>query len=119
MLCPTVPSSATTSVRTSGDSETVPLAVWWGSGIGTRTARTLSCLMRGVIELRLPPSGGRLRTVILFSLLLQKLGRARDLLETIHAVLDRDPAAIAHTGEDAEDRVVVVHAFAGDAVLQR
>ena len=47
MLRPTAPPSMVTSVSTSGDSETTPLAVWCGSGIGTRTARTRSWRMTG------------------------------------------------------------------------
>src|SRR6185295_3177474 len=39
MLCPVIPASVRTSVSTSGDSVTVPLAVRCGS-IGTRTALT-------------------------------------------------------------------------------
>ena len=40
MLWPMTPSSVTTSVNTSGDSATTPLAVRCGWAIGTRTART-------------------------------------------------------------------------------
>jgi hypothetical protein len=40
MLCPTLPSSHTTSVNANGDSATVPLAVVCGTGSGTRTLRT-------------------------------------------------------------------------------
>ena len=47
MLRPTAPSSMVTSASTSGDSETTPLAVLCGSGIGTRTARTRSWRMTG------------------------------------------------------------------------
>src|SRR5215471_6896605 len=42
MLWPSTPSSVRTSVRTSGDSATVPLAVWCGCAIGTRNGRTRS-----------------------------------------------------------------------------
>src|SRR4026209_2898506 len=101
-----------TSVRTSGDSETVPLAVWWGSGIGTRTARTRSCLI--LITVARPGSF----PVVLRPFLLEEFRGTRDLPETVHAVFDGDPAAERHARQDAENRVVVVHALARHAVLQ-
>src|SRR5579871_2185581 len=52
MLWPSTPSSVSTSVSTSGDSATVPLAVWWGC-IGTRTARTRTPVIFGIF----PPPG--------------------------------------------------------------
>ena len=42
MLCPAIPVSVNTSVRTNGDSVMTPLAVAWGSRMGTRTVRTRS-----------------------------------------------------------------------------
>src|SRR3954470_16867425 len=41
MLRPIGPASVTASVRTRGDSDTIPLAVRWGC-MGTQTARTFS-----------------------------------------------------------------------------
>src|SRR5215475_7237553 len=47
MLCPTAPASVMMSVNTRGDSATTPLAVRCGSGMGTRTARTLTSWIVG------------------------------------------------------------------------
>ena len=48
----------------------------------------------------------------------QERERLGHLVHAVHAVFDADPAPVVVLGQDAEDGVVIVEPFAGDAVPQ-
>jgi len=66
----------------------------------------------------LPHDCCRPTEVVLRAFSLQELARATEFVEPVHAVLDRDPAREIDSGEQPEDRVVVVQSRAGFAVPQ-
>ena len=49
---------------------------------------------------------------------MQECQRLAHFIHAIHAVLNADVTAVADITQDLKNRIVVVHAFAGHAMLQ-
>src|SRR6185437_819071 len=59
-----------------------------------------------------------LNRVVFRSFPFEKLNRAFQFIQPVHAVLDRDPTGETGTGQDAKDRVIIVQPLTRLAVTQ-